>query len=81
MPEIVINVIIIIVILAIVGGAGFYLYRAKKRGEVCVGCPYAKLCAGKGCSCSHTNPELGHSEFDEISSAADTAEKAEDHTR
>ena len=27
-----------------------YLYRAKRRGEHCIGCPHAKLCAGKKCN-------------------------------
>lgn len=41
------DVIIILVVLAIVGGAGTYIWRAKKRGQRCIGCP----CAGKeGCS-------------------------------
>lgn len=45
------NVILITVILAILGGASFYIYRAKKRGEHCVGCPYAKECMSKGAGC------------------------------
>ena len=31
----------------IVGAAIFYIVRAKKRGQKCVGCPYAKQCSGK----------------------------------
>lgn len=46
--------IIIAIILCIVGGIAFYLYKAKKRGDKCIGCPYAKQCGGK-CSggCDH----------------------------
>lgn len=33
----------------IIGGAGGYLYRAKKRGEHCVGCPYQKSCSKSSC--------------------------------
>lgn len=40
------NLIIILVTLAIVGAIIFYLYREKKRGVTCVGCPYAKQCGG-----------------------------------
>lgn len=40
-----INVIIIAIVVVILGAAGFYLYRSKKRGDVCVGCPYARECA------------------------------------
>lgn len=41
------NIIIILVLAVIIGGALMYMYRAKKRGEKCIGCPYAKECGGK----------------------------------
>ncbi|MBQ7381285.1 MAG: FeoB-associated Cys-rich membrane protein [Clostridia bacterium] len=41
------DIIAIAVIVLIVGGAAFYLIRAKKRGQKCVGCPYCKECSGK----------------------------------
>lgn len=43
------NVIIIAVLAAIIGGIVFYLYRAKKRGDKCIGCPYSKQCTDKKC--------------------------------
>ncbi|MEE1054039.1 MAG: FeoB-associated Cys-rich membrane protein [Acutalibacteraceae bacterium] len=48
------NFIIAIVIVLIVAGIIFYLARAKKRGQKCIGCPYSKRCNGgcggnKGC--------------------------------
>ncbi len=49
MGEILANIIIIAVLALIVFGIVFYLYRAKKRGETCVGCPYAKQCAERKC--------------------------------
>ena len=45
-----INIILIIILAAIAGAIVFYLYRQKKHGVTCVGCPYAKQCGGK-CSC------------------------------
>ena len=42
------NFIIIAIVACIVGGIILYLYKAKKRGETCIGCPYAKQCGGKG---------------------------------
>lgn len=45
-----IDTIVILIIAGIVFAALFYLYRAKKRGEKCIGCPYAKQCADKKCS-------------------------------
>ncbi len=44
------NGIVIVILIAIIAGAVWYLYRAKKRGETCIGCPYAKQCGGK---CDH----------------------------
>lgn len=44
------NFIIIVILLCIVSGIIFYLYKAKKRGETCIGCPYAKQCGSGQCS-------------------------------
>ncbi len=46
------NIIIIAVVLLIIALAGFYIYRAKKSGQKCIGCPYSKTCASKNCDCS-----------------------------
>ncbi len=46
-----IDYIIIAVVVCIVAAIALYLYRSKKRGETCVGCPYAKQCAKKHGSC------------------------------
>ncbi len=44
------NVVIIVVLAGIIGAVIWYLIRAKKRGEHCIGCPYAKQCGGQ---CEH----------------------------
>ena len=49
-----INYILIAILALIVGGIVYYLYREKKRGVTCIGCPHAGKCGG-GCSCSHEN--------------------------
>ncbi len=41
------NYIITAILIAIIGSIIFYLVRAKKKGQACVGCPYAKQCSGK----------------------------------
>lgn len=41
------NVIIIAVIAVIIAAIVIYLIRGKKRGQTCIGCPYAKKCGGK----------------------------------
>ncbi len=47
----IIDWLIIAVILAIVGAAGWYVYKAKKSGKKCIGCPDNGCCScsGKGC--------------------------------
>jgi len=62
-----IDFIVIVIIIAIVGGASLYIIRQKKRGVKCIGCPSGENCpnGGKcngncgghteeGCSC-HTD--------------------------
>ena len=44
-----INAVAIAVIALIVGGALFYIIRAKKKGKKCIGCPYADSCASRSC--------------------------------
>ncbi len=41
------NIIIIAIVAGIVMAICFYLYREKKKGRTCIGCPYAKQCGGK----------------------------------
>lgn len=51
------NVMVVLVLLAIAAGIIFYLVRAKKRGQTCIGCPYAKQCGSKcggGCNCGNS---------------------------
>ena len=55
-----IDYIIIAVVACIVGAIVFYLVRAKKRGETCIGCPHAKQCGGKcgGACANHSNDNV-----------------------
>ena len=53
-----IDYIAIAAIVLILGVAVFYIVRAKKRGEKCVGCPYAKHCGGNcGGGCANETKE------------------------
>lgn len=38
--------IIILILLVILGAAGGYVYRAKRAGKKCIGCPHAAECSG-----------------------------------
>lgn len=40
------DILLILIIAAILGGALWYLRRAKKQGKTCVGCPHCKQCPG-----------------------------------
>jgi len=57
------NVILVIVLLLILAGAGIYIIRAKKKGVKCIGCPAGSNCSGHcsgnctGCTL-HDNEEL-----------------------
>ena len=44
------NVISVIIILAIVIAAAFYVIKAKKSGKRCIGCPDGATCSGN-CGC------------------------------
>lgn len=46
------NLIVIAVIAAIVGLAGLYIHKEKKRGIKCIGCPNGAKCAGNCAACS-----------------------------
>ncbi len=46
-----INWIVIGVLALVIGAIVFYLWRERKRGNRCIGCPYAKQCARKERHC------------------------------
>jgi len=48
------DLIIVLVVLAIVGGAGRYIYKAKKSGAKCIGCPSSGGCCSCASSCGQT---------------------------
>ncbi len=46
------NVIISIILIIVIGLAAFYIYKAKKSGKKCIGCPNScKSCEGS-CHCN-----------------------------
>ena len=45
------DIIIILVVAAILALAGLYVYKAKKSGQKCIGCPHSKTCTSKSCGC------------------------------
>ena len=51
------NLIVIAIVAAIIGCAAWYIYKQKKSGAKCIGCPSSKTCSGHcsgcngGCGC------------------------------
>lgn len=51
------NCIILAVVAVILALSGRYLYRARKRGARCIGCPSG--CSCKGTCCRHCGESKG----------------------
>ncbi len=43
--------IVAVILVVIVGLAVRYIYKAKKSGAKCIGCPDGGSCSGCGCGC------------------------------
>ena len=46
-----VDYLIIFIVLAIIGGAAFYVYRSKKKGRKCIGCPDSGTCSANCPGC------------------------------
>ena len=58
MSDMIVNIVSVLVLLAAFGFALLYIYKAKKQGQKCVGCPYSKTCsAQQKASCGTANQE------------------------
>lgn len=47
----VVDYIVIVVILTVLGIAGWSIYKSKKNGKKCIGCPDSCACASGNCGC------------------------------
>ena len=46
------DVLVFLLLVAVLGGAIFYIIKTKKSGKKCIGCPYSGTCGAKGdCRC------------------------------
>ena len=54
----IVDYIAIAVIVLIVGAATFYIIRAKRRGQKCVGCPYSKQCGKNAAADAVTHSQI-----------------------
>ena len=46
------NLIVTVIIAAVVGLAGFYIRKEKKKGARCIGCPDSGTCSGHCAGCA-----------------------------
>ena len=46
-----VDILLIAIILGTVAFCIFCIYRSKKKGQKCIGCPHSKTCGGH---CDHT---------------------------
>lgn len=57
-----VDYLIIAILVVIIGGAAFYIYKAKKSGKKCIGCPDSGSCQGScSGSCQGCNGACGGS--------------------
>lgn len=52
------DIILVVVLLIIVAVAGLYIYKAKKSGTTCIGCPHSKSCHSKSCCCESKTEKI-----------------------
>ena len=46
-----IDIVILVAVVGVVGGAVSYIVLSRKKGKKCIGCPYAGTCGKSNCSC------------------------------
>ena len=51
------DLIIFLVILGLLSGAVLKIFREKRKGSKCIGCPYSRECSGKR-NCQGENGEI-----------------------
>jgi len=48
-----VDLLILAIVAVIVAAAGWFIYRSKKSGKKCIGCPDSGSCSGNCGSCSN----------------------------
>lgn len=49
-----VNMLIILVVALVVGLAAGFVFREKRKGRACVGCPYSGSCHAHGNGCTNS---------------------------
>lgn len=48
------DILVLLVVGLILGAAAGYIYKEKKKGRKCIGCPDSGKCGGSCCGCGRT---------------------------
>lgn len=51
------NIIVLVILIAAVGGAAGYIIKSKRSGKKCIGCPDSGSCSSCCCGCGN-NEEM-----------------------
>jgi len=46
------DIVVVAILALVIGLASFYVYKAKKSGKKCIGCPSSSSCSGACSSCN-----------------------------
>lgn len=67
-----VDIIVILVIALIVGGATAYIIKQKKNGARCIGCPDSKTCAARTCTgtCQGCPSQCAHPTADDTTDSS-----------
>ena len=52
------DIIVILIIALIIFLASAYIYKAKKSGKKCIGCPSSGCCSKKSCTCNTDTKQI-----------------------
>ncbi len=52
------DIIVIVILTLIIGFASYYIYKSKKNGAKCIGCPYSNSCGKPECTCNKEKDSL-----------------------
>ena len=55
------EIVALAILVLAIGGAVWYIVRAKKQGVKCIGCPHGKTCSGSCGSCNGCGTDAGQS--------------------
>lgn len=65
------NVVVVLILIILIGSACMYIYKSKKRGVNCIGCPYSQSCSGGCCEKNSSYAEEKTRKYEDIKDKKD----------